>query len=168
VFLPYLEGERCPVWDPHAVGVLFGLTSRHTRDDALRCVFEGVALALRHILETLENAGVPVTHITVMDAGGLNWAKIRASIYNRPLLLLDIANPTALGAMLLARAAIGLDDDPLQSVQEIIMPTRVVEPVREFVEPFSELFELYKGIYRVSQSVLSHRGQGEIPSDHEA
>ncbi|GLV48873.1 hypothetical protein TJA_19760 [Thermus sp. LT1-2-5] len=60
VFLPYLMGERSPVWDPKARGVWAGLSLTHTRGHLYRAVLEGLAYALRHNVDTAVQAGYPV------------------------------------------------------------------------------------------------------------
>ena len=54
LFLPYLEGERSPIWDPHASGVLLGLRTVHNQRNVARAIVEGVAFALRQNLELIE------------------------------------------------------------------------------------------------------------------
>ena len=52
VLLPYFSGERTPIHDPHAKGVLFGLNLTHTRGDIYRALLEGIAYGTNHIIET--------------------------------------------------------------------------------------------------------------------
>lgn len=56
--LPYFNGERTPVFDPDARGVIAGLTLRHTRGHLYRAICEGIAFGTRQILELLDGAGV--------------------------------------------------------------------------------------------------------------
>lgn len=157
VFLPYFQGERCPVWDPHAVGILFGLTGRHTRDDVMRSIFEGVGFALRHILEAIEAAELSVDAVAAAEEDPLDWTRIRASIYNRTMVLADVQDPTALGAMILAGVAIGAFEDPWQAAKEIVKIARVIEPVEELVEHFCELYQTYRELYLCTQPLLTTR-----------
>jgi len=61
VVLPYFSGERTPIHDPHAKGVVLGLTLAHTRADVYRAFIEGIAFATNHILETYDaSAGAPL------------------------------------------------------------------------------------------------------------
>ena len=55
VFLPYLMGERTPIWDPYARGVFIGLSASHTRGHLYRAVLEGVAYAFRQMMEIISN-----------------------------------------------------------------------------------------------------------------
>ena len=63
VFLPYLAGERAPIFDEEARGVLFGLTLAHGPEHLARAALEGAAFALRHVAEPLAAAGAPVREL---------------------------------------------------------------------------------------------------------
>jgi len=63
IFLPYLAGERAPLWDAEARGVFFGLSLKHGRAHMTRAVMEGVAFALCHIAETITDAGASIDAI---------------------------------------------------------------------------------------------------------
>ena len=55
IFLPYMMGERSPIWDPHARGVFFGLSLSTTRADMIRAILEGAAYGLRQMFEIAES-----------------------------------------------------------------------------------------------------------------
>jgi len=59
VFLPYFSGERTPIHDTHAKGVMFGLNLTHTRGDLYRALLEGIACATAHVTDTLREVGAP-------------------------------------------------------------------------------------------------------------
>jgi xylulokinase len=87
VFLPYLSGERTPHNNPHAKGVLFGLT--HETDAAAigQAVLEGVAFAFRDGLDALLATGNPVGAITVIGGGARSryWGRLLAAALERPM-----------------------------------------------------------------------------------
>src|SRR5690606_6204463 len=68
VVLPYFSGERTPIHDPEAKGMIFGLDLTHTRGDVYRAVFEGIACGTNHVFETYADAGAPPR--TILAAGG--------------------------------------------------------------------------------------------------
>ena len=65
VFLPYLAGERSPIWDPTARGAFVGLTLRHGRAQVVRAVLEAADLAVRHVAAPILAAGIDVTELRV-------------------------------------------------------------------------------------------------------
>ena len=87
VFLPYLAGERAPIWDSHARGAFLGLRREHDFGCGARAVMEGVAMSVRHVLET---AGVERGSSTTLRAAGGGtrlslWNQIRADVTGLPV-----------------------------------------------------------------------------------
>ena len=80
LFLPYMAGERSPIWNPYAKGVFYGLDFTKTRAHFYRAAMEGVAYSLRHNLEIAAQTGAPVTQLHAM--GGA--ANSRTAQLNRP------------------------------------------------------------------------------------
>lgn len=78
ITLPYFSGERTPINDPRARGVIAGLTLTHTREELFRSVLEGVAYGIRHNLETFEALGAPVRRATAVGGGAKTdtWLQI--------------------------------------------------------------------------------------------
>ena len=81
LFLPYLAGERTPIWDPYARGVFFGVTLGHNRGDFFNSVLEGAAFAIRSVIELLEedmDLGISELHIGGAAASSRTWNQIIA------------------------------------------------------------------------------------------
>lgn len=113
-FLPYLAGERSPIWDANARGVYFGLSSAHGRAELARAVYEGVAYALGSNLAVLEELGLAQREVRVLGGGMRSplWRSILAAVYNRPLRLLErLSEATSCGAAMAAGVGIGLFPD---------------------------------------------------------
>ena len=67
VFLPYMAGERSPIWNPYAKGVFYGLDFSKTKGHMVRACMEGVAFSLRHNLETAGEAGAQARVLRAME-----------------------------------------------------------------------------------------------------
>ena len=82
VFLPYMSGERSPVWNPYAKGVFYGLDFAKTKGHMVRACMEGVAFSLRHNLEVAEEAGAKAEVLRAMggSANSLLWTQIKADV----------------------------------------------------------------------------------------
>ena len=80
--LPYFSGERTPIHDPHAKGVLFGLDLTHTRADVYRALLESIAYGTRHIAETYAETGQAPSRIEAVGGGTNNavWAQATSDI----------------------------------------------------------------------------------------
>lgn len=78
VYLPYLMGERTPIWDPEARGAFIGLSSRHSRAHLYRAILEGVAFAFRQIAEILRASGASFEAVAALDGGARSalWRQI--------------------------------------------------------------------------------------------
>lgn len=148
VFLPYLEGERAPLWDVQARGLFFGISLAHGTGDFVRAILEGVAAAVRHVFETVEEtAGVRVGHIRLAGGGARAalWSQIKADMLGRPLLLTS-GEPGTLGAALLAGVAAGVWPD-LVAASAIVRPAGRVEPRPLIQARYERLYELYRALY---------------------
>jgi xylulokinase len=139
IFLPYLSGERTPHNDPHARGVLFGLT--HDSDAAAigQAVLEGVAFGVADGLDALTQAGAAVGPISVIGGGARSawWGRVLAAALRRPLVYRDSSDVgPAYGAARLARLGVG---------REAIADVCVPPPVRAVVEPDDRDIECLAG-----------------------
>lgn len=152
VFLPYMMGERSPIWDTDARGVFFGLSLRAERGDLIRSIMEGTAFALRHNLEILERSGQPVRtlRLTGGAANSAVWNRIKAEVLQRELEVIEGAGGAPLGDALLAGAAVGLYPAPdvMWDRLSAARPTVRVCPTGQLERYYTGKFELYKELYR--------------------
>lgn len=123
VVLPYLAGERTPVFDPQARGVVAGLTLRHGRGHLFRAAYEGISFGIRQILERFDDAHTAIR--TVAVGGGLRspiWAQTVSDVTGRPQLVPEQAIGASYGDALLAAVGVGLvsaDTDWAKIAREI-------------------------------------------------
>lgn len=107
LFLPYLEGERVPLWDSRVRGAFVGLSTGHRREHLVRAVMEGVALSLRDCLELMRLVGVRIERPR-LTGGGVNsrlWREILVSCLDTDAVLATPHGP-AIGAALMAREVV--------------------------------------------------------------
>ena len=149
VFLSYLAGERAPIWDPNAKGMLFGLTLNHTRSDVIRSILEGGAYALRHNIETIEDLGVHIESIKVTGGPAKSrlWRKIKADVTGKKVVLPAVKEASAFGSAILSGFGIGLYKDLTQASEELVSIEDEISPNPEIHERYSLLFDLYKKLY---------------------
>lgn len=125
LFLPYLTGERTPHADPHARGVLFGLTARHRAAHLARAVLEGVCYGLRDSLEIMRELGLIVGAIRG-SGGGLRsdlWRQVLADVLATPVESVNTTAGAALGAALLAGVGAKVFDSVQQACAACVRPT---------------------------------------------
>ncbi len=143
VFLPYLAGERSPIWDPKSKGVFYGVDFPKTKAHFARAVMEGVAFSLRHNLEVAEKAGAKADVLCAMGgaANSRLWTQIKADVTGRKIIVPSSDTATALGAAILAGVGTGI----YQNFEEAVSIT--VENKREHI-PNEENFEIYNKSYQ--------------------
>ena len=114
IFLPYLNGERCPHPDPAARGALIGLTARHGAADIARAVMEGVVHALGDMHALMRPMGIAGTLIKASGGGARSelWRQMQADLFGCDVVTTEgAAGGAALGAALIAGVGIGVWPD---------------------------------------------------------
>ena len=149
LFLPYLQGERSPHWNPKARGGFVGLQVTHTRADLIRATLEGISLNLRTILQSFLDAAARIDEVTLIGGGakGALWRQILADVFGRPTLrpqLLDEA--TSLGAAIAGGVGVGLYRDFSMARQCIEIVDRHT-PKPEAVALYNELYPTFLKAY---------------------
>jgi xylulokinase len=140
LFLPFLEGERCPLWDPHARAAFLGLSSWHSRGHLCRAVLEGVALSLRSCRDLLADLALE-PRLPCLAGGGTAsgvWVDILVSMLGEDCTVIEPQGP-ALGAAILAGMAVGTLAEPPKRE-----PTRTVTPRSGWMATYDSLYETYQ------------------------
>lgn len=108
--LPYFSGERTPIHDPLAKGVIFGLDLTHTRGDIYRGVIEGIAHGTAHVIDTFRSAGQAPARVLAVGGGTRNgiWLQATSDIGGVPQILSRSSVGASLGDAFLAAVAVGL------------------------------------------------------------
>jgi xylulokinase len=151
--LPYLAGERTPVFDPQARGVVAGLTLRHGRGHLFRAAYEGISFGIRQILERFDDAHLATR--TVAVGGGLRspiWAQAVSDITGRPQFVPKQAIGASYGDALLAAIGVGLvppSTDWAQIAHEI-------EPDARNRDLYEELYQTWRELYPATRAQV-HR-----------
>jgi xylulokinase len=169
IFLPYLSGERSPIWDPNACGSWFGLRLGTTKADMVRAVYEGGAYGLRQILTRAEErwGWRPETLLSV--GGGTRchgWLQIKADVLGVAYRAADFADAAAMGAALLGGVAAGVWsglDDP--TLPKLSMPREAVVPSTEMRAVYDDMYGIYERLYpalRLSMAELACIGAGGV------
>ena len=150
IFLPYLNGERAPIWDANARGVFFGLNSTHRHAHFARAVLEGVAFSLRQVLalvETATGAWVARIHASGGPARLALWNQIKADVLGRPLVIPRETHAACLGAAMLAAIGSGWYAGAAPAAEAMVQFARQVEPNPANAARYDALFAVYAGLY---------------------
>jgi len=139
IFLPYLTGERTPHGDPHARGVFFGLSLRHTGAHLTRSVIEGVAYAMADSTDLMRRLGLDLNLVRATGGGACSalWMQILADVLETSVATSLNDTGPALGAAILAGVGVGVYPSVPAATQRLVT-------IRSAIEPDTEV-DLYRG-----------------------
>lgn len=149
LFLPYLYGERSPIWDSNARGVYMGLSLATTKADMVRALLEGAAFALRHNVERAEAAGFVAPRLACVGGGARSrlWNQIKADILQRPVMLPQAATGAPMGNAILAAVTAGLHPTLEEGVAAMVRVGDAYAPNPANAAIYDDLFAVYLGLY---------------------
>ena len=148
IFLPYLYGERAPVWDASAKGVFIGVSSIHKKEHFMRAVLEGISFSLLQILESLEEKG-ELVHAIFANGGFIQsslWVKILADILNKKIVVSHAADASAMGAIFIAMKYLGSLKD-WRDVKSFIEVDEQFDPDPLLHKQYSTNYEIFEHLY---------------------
>ncbi|WP_041123798.1 gluconokinase [Jeotgalibacillus alimentarius] len=145
IFLPYINGERAPLWDQEARGSLIGLSISHGVPQYARAVLEGITFNLYQIYLSLGADGEAAELIYVN--GGLSrstlWVQLLSDIFNKPVQRTESHHSAAWGAAWLVLTALG-EKESLKQIKENIPLGERIEPAQGQHQEYMKIFERYK------------------------
>lgn len=149
LFLPYLSGERSPIWDSRASGVFFGLSFQTTRAHLFRSLLEGVAFSLLHNLRTAEDVNVQTETLYAMGgaANSRLWTQIKADVTGKKICVPASDTATVLGAAILAGVGVGVYPGFAEAVRTTVQMKREHIPNPENRAVYQALYPLYLELY---------------------
>jgi len=144
LFLPYVNGERAPLWNQNAKGNFYGLSIEHKREHLTRALLEGIAFNIYQIGQSLEKLAGKPKKITVN--GGLSksdvWVQILADVFGQDLYLSETHHNAAWGAAWTALVAIG-EADSFAEIKENLPVEKAIRANMESHEAYMEIYDKY-------------------------
>ena len=151
IFLPYIHGERAPVWDAGASGIFTGIKAMHTRAHFLRAVMEGVAFSLREILEALDENRVIIN--SLYAGGGFiespEWLRIVTDVLDKTVHVSHAADASAMGAIYTGMKAIGRLKD-WKEIKQFMREEEIFKPDAAVHALYEPNYRIYRRLYRQS------------------
>jgi xylulokinase len=149
LFLPYLAGERAPIWDPKARGVFSGLGLDTGRAELARAAAEGICFAIQDVIAVMEAAEAPVRNLRVSGgpaaSGFLN--QLKADISGRETLSPEIQDAELLGNACTGAAALGKYGSAGEAAAALVKIRQVYHPDKKKTGLYEELFIRYRELY---------------------
>ncbi|HEY6569481.1 MAG TPA: FGGY-family carbohydrate kinase, partial [Candidatus Limnocylindrales bacterium] len=149
LFLPYLAGERAPLFDDAARGAFIGLTLAHGRAELARAVLEGAAFAMRSVAEPLAVAGAPIRELRLAGrrSPGDAWARIKADVLGVPVAIPSVGESAVVGAAVLAAAGVGAVRDLEAGVAAMTSIAARIEPDPDAHARYDSIYAVYRDLW---------------------
>ncbi|MEM2875836.1 MAG: xylulokinase [Candidatus Bathyarchaeia archaeon] len=153
LMVPFFAGERFPVRDPKARGILFGLTLEHSKPHITRAILESIMYTLKWIMDILEGHGITIKEIRVGGGGARSsvWRQIQADVLGKTTLYMKVEEASALGAAMLAAISLGIYKDLESASKNMVEVAGSHEPNLENNRRYLEMFRIYRGLYNASK-----------------
>lgn len=147
IFLPYLLGERAPVWNASARGVMFGLQIQHGQGEMVRAALEAVIFCLYGISQPLfEQADIHKIMATGGFARNELWLQILSDVFNLPVVVCETVENSAWGAAKCGMQAIGISVKEVTTVAKTYSPDAAAHLIyKKSFQQFQRLYDLLKG-----------------------
>lgn len=143
-FLPYLQGERAPIWDGQASGAFIGIRTHHDRRHFARAILEGVAFSLRQILDLVQSPGGQI-RVSGGAARSPLWNRIKADVFGREVAILENTHTGVCGAAMLAAVGAGEYADAGAAARCMNKVATAFAPSHAAL--YEELYQRYCGLY---------------------
>jgi len=149
--LPFLQGERAPIYNPDARGVFFNIGMQHTRQHFAHALLESICYELKWIAESVESVVGPSNKIVV--SGGIthfaDWVQMLADVINRDLVVSSGYDASALGAARLAFQSLGVSFNISVQTQVEFKPN--ARRAQLYKQSYGQFRQLYEALYKLFQ-----------------
>jgi len=158
LMLPYMSGERTPIFDPQARGVIAGLSLSHTRGELYRALLEGTAFAIRMNLEAMQKNGAQIHHGVAVGGGSANdlWLQTVSDVTGMPQYIPEKTIGASYGNAFLAGLASGTIESVDVLKKQWVKIAEKVQPNPQHKAAYDELYEMFKELYLGTRPVV-HR-----------
>ncbi len=160
IILPYFIGEKTPIFDPQARGVMIGLTLSHTKAHIFRAILESVIYGFRHHIEVLEEAGFVPENIIATNGGAKSrfWCQIAADVLGRPVTSYRNHPGSSLGIAFLAGMKAGLFEK-WEEIRSCLPEAQHFEPDPENCRIYDRSYHIYRNLYPTLKDTFHSIGQ---------
>lgn len=155
ITLPYFAGERTPLNDPMAKGIIFGLNLHHTKKEMYKSALEGVAYSISQHFEILKEHHLPINKVMVVGGGAKNeiWLQIIADVCGVAVHKSEINFGAAFGDALMAALGAGYFSS-FSDFGELVKPKITFEPDAKKHKEYQKFFQLFNEIYQINRDIL--------------
>lgn len=155
IVLPYFSGERTPVMDPRAKGMIFGLSLTHSRGHIFRAILEGMGHGVKQHVDLFTSIGARPKTIKSVGGGTKNsiWLQAISDISGVPQEVAPLTFGASYGDALLAGVAVGLVSSP-EEIRTWQGKARIISPDEKLAETYRPLSEIYTSLYDATKNQM--------------
>lgn len=154
IFLPYINGERAPIWDADARGMFFGIHEDCRKSDMAYGVLEGVLFSLWHIYEYMGKPQADSMRVSGGAASNAVLNRMKAELFGVPVLVPKETETSALGACMTAAVGLGWFSDYREVAERFCAIRERVSPCRQYKRTLEQRFAIYKDLYPATKKLL--------------
>jgi FGGY-family pentulose kinase len=167
--LDYFQGNRSPYTDPHARGLISGLSLRHGPGHLFRAILEGICFGTELIFRTLRRHDFELR--SIVAAGGATrsdlWMQLHADVADVPVSIPREPEGPVLGAAMLAAVGAGIHPDLQTAAAEMVHVERTVDPDPGRHQEYGFYMDRYTELYPATRDVM-HQVAGHVAGAGEA
>lgn len=154
VFLPYINGERAPIWDADARGMFFGIHGGCKKSDMAYAVLEGVLFSLYHIYEAMGKPPADSMRVSGGAASNAVLNRMKAELFGVPVLVSGETETSALGACMAAAVGLGWYAGYREAAGQLCTVRERISPCGQYKGLLEQRFSVYKELYPATKRLL--------------
>ena len=158
MLLPHFTGSGTPYLDSGSKGAILGLSLATTKGDITKAILEGISFEIKLNLKMLSDAGVTINEIRAIGGGAKSekWLQLKADMFGKKVVALDVSEGVCLGAVILAGTAIGKYPSVQEAVKQLVKPKKTYLPREDVKQQYDERLKLYAEVYPAIRGI-SHK-----------
>lgn len=148
IILPYFLGEKTPIFDPQARGMMFGLTLSHTKAHIFRACLEAVIYGFKHHIDIIKEIGYDPKHIIATNGGSRSkfWCQIAADVLNQEIIAYPSHPGSALGVAFLAGMTSGMFSS-WEEIHKFLQDFKKYTPDPDAARVYEKSYRIYRKLY---------------------
>ena len=148
IFLPYMVGQRSPLWNDNTSGIIMGLKPNTTRRDLVRAAIEGTTYGSRHVLDLVQGDGVEISGVKITggSANSSGWVQVFSDVLDKTIEIPGSVDLPPLGVAIAAAYGIGIIESFEEAIDQIEIRATFY-PNKDNYLYYSEMYQVFRSLY---------------------
>ena len=157
VFLPFLNGERAPIWNAEATATFFNLESNSSREDIAQAVIEGTIFSFKSVIEEFTKLGCKIEkiHTTTNKTNLEYYYQLKSDILNKEIVVYQKTSTELYGLAIMAYHQINNEINLSKTIDKFIVNSKTYYPNKKNTDYYNKKFTLYKKLYTATKDLMS-------------